>query len=310
MENESAATKPPPPSPRAAQAPHRRRDHLGRRLPRRHARRDRRRGPRRAHRPRRARRRRSPAPRARPSTWRRWPRRDTTWTRPASGLAHGGAGADPGGGGREARLPCKSRGLPPPGAGAQLGPVWSTWTSTPAGPASSADPASTRSWRPSMRASPRPRSPRCDRPTRWSSTARRRPGARARTSCPIAGSSTCSRPEIPWLLRTEQLSALVDFVERTFEKPRNHKAAVRELVTTIGDEVVRFLVDRAGAPTGCFFYYTGSSVSPLIDHLERAAAPSAARSPCAAPTSTRSRRGRWRITCSTGARPSSRSAPR
>jgi thiamine pyrophosphate-dependent acetolactate synthase large subunit-like protein len=76
-------------------------------------------------------------------------------------------------------------------------------------------------------------------------------------------------PEWPWLLRTEQLCALVDFVERTFDKPRNHKAALRPIDFTVGDEVVRFLHDRVG-PSFLFFYYTGSSVSPLIDHLERA----------------------------------------
>jgi thiamine pyrophosphate-dependent acetolactate synthase large subunit-like protein len=77
-------------------------------------------------------------------------------------------------------------------------------------------------------------------------------------------------PASPWLLRTEQLVALVDFVERTFDKPRNHKAATRDLPTTLGDELTRFLGDRAGAEW-LFFYYTGSSVTPLIDHLERAA---------------------------------------
>jgi thiamine pyrophosphate-dependent acetolactate synthase large subunit-like protein len=77
-------------------------------------------------------------------------------------------------------------------------------------------------------------------------------------------------PEHPWLLRAEQLIALVDFVERTFEPRRNHKAALRELTTTLGDEAVRFLEDRARADW-LLFYYTGSSVSPLIDHVERAA---------------------------------------
>lgn len=77
-------------------------------------------------------------------------------------------------------------------------------------------------------------------------------------------------PGSPWLLRTEQLTALVDFVERTFEKPRNHKAATRDLPTTLGDEVVRFLCDRRGSDW-LFFYYTGSSVTPLIDHVERVA---------------------------------------
>lgn len=77
-------------------------------------------------------------------------------------------------------------------------------------------------------------------------------------------------PDSPWLLATEHLTALVDFVERTFEKPRNHKMAVRDLDTTLGDEVTRFLCARAGAGW-TFFYYTGSSVSPLIDHVERRA---------------------------------------
>ena len=77
-------------------------------------------------------------------------------------------------------------------------------------------------------------------------------------------------PEHAWLLRAEQLCFLVDFVERTFEPRRNHKAALRELTTTLGDEAVRFLCDRAGADW-LLFYYTGSSVSPLIDHVERAA---------------------------------------
>lgn len=76
-------------------------------------------------------------------------------------------------------------------------------------------------------------------------------------------------PESPWLLRLEQLTALVDFVERTFEKPRNHKAALRDLPTTLGDETTRFLADRAGSEW-LFLYYTGSSVTPLIDHIERA----------------------------------------
>ncbi|MFT3774343.1 MAG: hypothetical protein QM820_53970 [Minicystis sp.] len=76
-------------------------------------------------------------------------------------------------------------------------------------------------------------------------------------------------PASPWLLRTELLVALVDFIERTFEKPRNHKAALRDLPTTLGDELTRFLADRAGSDW-LFFYYTGSSVTPLIDHIERA----------------------------------------
>jgi thiamine pyrophosphate-dependent acetolactate synthase large subunit-like protein len=71
-------------------------------------------------------------------------------------------------------------------------------------------------------------------------------------------------------LRTEQLAALMDFVERTFDRPRNHKAALRDHATTLGDEVVRFLSDRRGSDW-LLFYYTGSSVSPLIDHLERTA---------------------------------------
>ncbi len=75
---------------------------------------------------------------------------------------------------------------------------------------------------------------------------------------------------VPSRLRTEQLAALIDFVERTFAMPRNHKAALRELTVTLGDELVRFLADRAGADW-LLFYYTGSSVSPLIEHLERAA---------------------------------------
>ncbi|APR84478.1 Methionine ABC transporter ATP-binding protein [Minicystis rosea] len=74
----------------------------------------------------------------------------------------------------------------------------------------------------------------------------------------------------PWLLRTEMLIALVDFVERTFEKPRNHKAALRDLPTPLGEALTRFLGDRAGSEW-LFFYYTGSSVTPLIDHVERAA---------------------------------------
>jgi 3-acetyloctanal synthase len=76
-------------------------------------------------------------------------------------------------------------------------------------------------------------------------------------------------PESPWLLRVEQLVALVDFVERTFDKPRNHKAALRDLPTTLGDETTRFLAERAGSEW-LFCYYTGSSVTPLIDHVERA----------------------------------------
>jgi thiamine pyrophosphate-dependent acetolactate synthase large subunit-like protein len=75
-------------------------------------------------------------------------------------------------------------------------------------------------------------------------------------------------PDAPWLLPTEHLTALIDFVERTYEKPRNHKMAERDLDTTLGDEVVRFLVDRAGVDW-TLYYYTGSSVSPLIEHLER-----------------------------------------
>jgi thiamine pyrophosphate-dependent acetolactate synthase large subunit-like protein len=77
-------------------------------------------------------------------------------------------------------------------------------------------------------------------------------------------------PETPWLLATEHLTALVDFLERTFEKPRNHKMAVRDVDTTLGDEVTRFLIDRAGSGW-TLSYYTGSSVSPLIDHVERVA---------------------------------------
>jgi thiamine pyrophosphate-dependent acetolactate synthase large subunit-like protein len=77
-------------------------------------------------------------------------------------------------------------------------------------------------------------------------------------------------PGSPWLLRTEQLTALVDFVERTLDKPRNHKAALRAAPATLGDELTRFLCERAGA-SWLFFYYTGSSVTPLIDHVERLA---------------------------------------
>jgi thiamine pyrophosphate-dependent acetolactate synthase large subunit-like protein len=77
-------------------------------------------------------------------------------------------------------------------------------------------------------------------------------------------------PETPWLLRAEQLCSLVDFIERTLENKRNHKSALRDLDTTLGDEVVRFLSDR-GASDWLLFYYTGSSVSPLIAHVERAA---------------------------------------
>lgn len=78
------------------------------------------------------------------------------------------------------------------------------------------------------------------------------------------------QPERPWLLRTEQLCLLVDFLELTFENRRNHKAAVRDSEATLGDELVRFLCNRAGADW-LFFYYTSSGVSPLIDHTERAA---------------------------------------
>jgi thiamine pyrophosphate-dependent acetolactate synthase large subunit-like protein len=77
-------------------------------------------------------------------------------------------------------------------------------------------------------------------------------------------------PDRPWLLPTEHLTALVDFVERTLDKPRNHKMAERDLSTTLGDEVTRFLGERAG-DRWTLFYYTGSSVSPLIDHVERVA---------------------------------------
>ena len=79
-----------------------------------------------------------------------------------------------------------------------------------------------------------------------------------------------SSPETPWLLRAEHLTALIDFVERTFEKPRQHKIAVRDMDTTLGDELVRFLSDRAGVDW-TLYYYTGSSVSALIEHVERAA---------------------------------------
>jgi thiamine pyrophosphate-dependent acetolactate synthase large subunit-like protein len=78
-------------------------------------------------------------------------------------------------------------------------------------------------------------------------------------------------PESPWLARVEMLAALMDFVERILDKPRNHKAAMRALDTTIGDELTRFLSHRAGSEW-LLFYYTGSSVSPLIEHVERAAA--------------------------------------
>jgi 3-acetyloctanal synthase len=77
-------------------------------------------------------------------------------------------------------------------------------------------------------------------------------------------------PERPWLLATEHLTALIDFVERTLDKPRNHKMATRDLYTTLGHEISRFLSDRVG-DAWTLFYYTGSSVSPLIEHVERVA---------------------------------------
>lgn len=77
-------------------------------------------------------------------------------------------------------------------------------------------------------------------------------------------------PDAPWLLRVEQLAALVDFVERTFEKPRNHKAALRERPAALGDELLRFLEARAGSDW-LFFYYTGLPLVTFVEHVERVA---------------------------------------
>jgi len=77
-------------------------------------------------------------------------------------------------------------------------------------------------------------------------------------------------PRSPGLVRTEQLIAIVDFVERTFERPRYHKAALRELRVTLGEELVRFLGDRAGADW-LLLYYTSSSVTALVDYVEQVA---------------------------------------
>ena len=72
----------------------------------------------------------------------------------------------------------------------------------------------------------------------------------------------------PWLVRTEQLTAIMDFVERTLERPRNHKAALRDLKVTLGEELSRFLSARVQSDW-LLLYYTGSSVTPLIDYLDR-----------------------------------------
>jgi thiamine pyrophosphate-dependent acetolactate synthase large subunit-like protein len=71
-------------------------------------------------------------------------------------------------------------------------------------------------------------------------------------------------------VHAEQLGAIMDFVERTLDRPRNHKAALREMKVTLGDELVNFLASRVG-PEFLLLYYTGSSVTPLIDYCERAA---------------------------------------
>jgi thiamine pyrophosphate-dependent acetolactate synthase large subunit-like protein len=75
------------------------------------------------------------------------------------------------------------------------------------------------------------------------------------------------QPEVPWLLRTEQLVAVMDFVERTVEKPRHHRASTRTSASALGDALVRFLSASAGS-TWTLLYYTGSSISPFIDHAE------------------------------------------
>jgi thiamine pyrophosphate-dependent acetolactate synthase large subunit-like protein len=75
------------------------------------------------------------------------------------------------------------------------------------------------------------------------------------------------QPEVPWLLRTEQLVAVMDFVERTVDRPRHHRASTRSSTSALGDALVRFLDARAGT-AWTLLYYTGSSISPLIEHAE------------------------------------------
>jgi thiamine pyrophosphate-dependent acetolactate synthase large subunit-like protein len=76
--------------------------------------------------------------------------------------------------------------------------------------------------------------------------------------------------EIPWLLRAEQLSALMDFVEWTLDRPRNHRAALRESASALGDELLRFLSARAGTEW-LFLSYTSTKIAPFIEHVERSA---------------------------------------
>lgn len=78
-------------------------------------------------------------------------------------------------------------------------------------------------------------------------------------------------PELPWVPRIEQLGALMDFVERTLDRPRNHKAALRDTQCTLADHLVSFLDERAGS-NWLLLYYTATSVTPQVEHLERAAA--------------------------------------
>jgi 3-acetyloctanal synthase len=77
-------------------------------------------------------------------------------------------------------------------------------------------------------------------------------------------------PELPWLLRTELLCLLLDFLERTFDNRRHQKSALREDTTTLGHELARFLRDRAGA-SWLLLYHTSTAIIGLVDHLERVA---------------------------------------
>jgi thiamine pyrophosphate-dependent acetolactate synthase large subunit-like protein len=75
------------------------------------------------------------------------------------------------------------------------------------------------------------------------------------------------QPGIPWLLRTELLVALLEFVERTMDRPRHHRASTRSSASALGDRLVQFLSARRGADW-TLLYYTGSSIAPFIEHTE------------------------------------------
>lgn len=72
------------------------------------------------------------------------------------------------------------------------------------------------------------------------------------------------------LLRAEMTCLFTDALEQAFDKPRLHKAALRDTPCTLATELTRFLNDRAGSQW-VFHYYTSTSIMGFVDAAERAA---------------------------------------